>query len=65
MTEYTDTYTSAQYTIDPKSGENNAIQVIINGNEQPSYVPLSVGNRHYDGIMHQVNEGTLTIADAD
>jgi len=65
MTEHTNTYTNAQYTIDPKSGENNAIEVIINGGEQPSYVPLSEGNRHYDEIMRQVDAGELTIAEAD
>jgi hypothetical protein len=59
------TYTNAQYTIDPKSGVNNAIEVIINENEQPSYVPLNPGNRHYDEIMRQVDEGQLTIAEAD
>jgi len=28
-------------------------------------VPLAPGNRHYDEIMRQVADGTLTIADAD
>ena len=58
-------YTQVQYTIDPKSGENNAIKVIINNNEQFSFVPLSSGNRHYDEIMRQVTAGELTIAEAD
>jgi len=59
------TYTQVQYTIDPKSGENNAIKVIINNNEQFSFIPLSSGNRHYDEIMRQVEAGELTIADAE
>jgi len=29
------------------------------------FVPMSEGNRHYDEIMRQVEEGTLTIAEAD
>ena len=28
-------------------------------------IPMDEGNRHYDEIMRQVNEGTLTIADAE
>ena len=28
-------------------------------------VPMVVGNRHYDEILKQVEEGKLTIADAD
>lgn len=35
----------------------------IDGNTM--YVPVKVGNRHYDEIMRQVDAGTLTIADAD
>jgi|VirMetMinimDraft_7_1064189.scaffolds.fasta_scaffold32827_2 hypothetical protein len=29
------------------------------------YVPVTVGNRHYDEIMRQVDAGELTIADAE
>ena len=29
------------------------------------FVPMSEGNRHYDEIMRQVEEGTLTIQAAD
>ena len=29
------------------------------------FVPMSEGNRHYDEIMRQVEEGTLTIEAAD
>jgi len=28
-------------------------------------IPMDEGNRHYDEIMRQVNEGTLTIAEAE
>ena len=53
--------TSAQY-IAPE-GENTAIKVTIDGEEL--LVSLDPANRHYDEIMRQVNEGTLTIADAE
>ena len=39
------------------------IKATINGVEM--WVPIEEGNRHYDEIMRQVAEGTLTIADAD
>ena len=39
------------------------IKATING--QHLYVPMQVGNRHYDEIMKQVAAGDLTIADAD
>ena len=55
----------AQYIIDgtdPEAG-NSMIKATDGGIE--IYVPILVGNRHYDEIMRQVNEGTLTIADAE
>ena len=54
--------TSAQY-IKNLEDENHSISVVIDG--QKWGVPLSVGNRHYDEIMRQVEAGTLTIQDAD
>tara|TARA_B100000900_G_scaffold256292_1_gene218403 strand:+ start:350 stop:523 length:174 start_codon:yes stop_codon:yes gene_type:complete len=53
---------NAQYTID-LDGNNNFINANIDG--QDCCVPLVVGNRHYDEMMKQVKEGTLTIKDAD
>lgn len=53
--------TSAQYNA--FDGENVSIQVIIEGQEIS--VPLDPDNRHYAEIMRQVNDGTLTIQDAD
>ncbi len=32
---------------------------------QEIYVPVALGNRHYDEIMRQVAAGELTIEDAD
>jgi len=53
--------TSAQYmTID---GNNVAVIATVDGTEWS--VPLDPANRHYAEIMRQVDEGTLTIQDAD
>ena len=55
--------TSAQYTRNIEDTENVGISAVIDGDTM--WIPLEVGNRHYDEIMRQVAEGTLTIADAD
>ena len=45
-------------------GDNVSIEFTLDG--QLHYVSVnSVGNRHYDEIMKQVKEGTLTIKDAE
>ena len=54
--------TNAQY-IEDMDGNNSSIKATIDGNSV--FVPLSEGNRHYAEIMRQVEEGTLTIADAE
>ena len=54
--------TSAQY-IENDDGDNTSIRVNIDGQEL--FVSLDPVNRHYAEIMRQVNEGTLTIQDAD
>tara|TARA_B100000212_G_scaffold23569_1_gene15678 strand:- start:141 stop:317 length:177 start_codon:yes stop_codon:yes gene_type:complete len=47
-----------------QNGDNVSIEFTLDG--QLSYVAVnSVGNRHYDEIMKQVKEGTITIKDAD
>jgi len=43
--------------------ENESITATIDGQEWS--LPLAEGNRHYDEIMRQVAEGTLTIEAAD
>lgn len=53
--------TSAQYIA--VEGENSVIKAIIDG--KIANIPLDPTNRHYAEIMRQVNEGTLTIADAE
>ena len=55
--------TSAQYTTDFITNENNAITAVIDG--QTLSVPLDPANRHYAEIMRQVEAGTLTIQPAD
>ena len=54
--------TSAQYTANLQ-GDSNGIKIIVDG--ETYFVPLAVGNRHYDEIMRQVEAGTLTIQEAD
>ena len=44
-------------------GEICSIQATIDGVEMS--VPLDTGNRHYIEILKQVDEGTITIAEAD
>ena len=53
----------AQYIKIINSDKIGSIQATIDGKEMG--VPICVGNRHYDEIMKQVKEGTLTIKDAD
>ena len=55
--------TSAKYEAHPEDGTNTGVVAVINGKK--FYVPIEVGNRHYDEIMRQVSAGTLTIQDAD
>ncbi len=53
--------TSAQYfDID---GEHDHIIAIIDGVE--FHIPIDQQNRHYAEILRQVQEGTLTIEDAE
>ena len=53
---------SAQYILD-LNGNKKKIKVVIDG--VTSFVPVQIGNRHYDEIQKQVADGDLTIADAD
>tara|TARA_Y100001972_G_C7514394_1_gene259747 strand:+ start:487 stop:669 length:183 start_codon:yes stop_codon:yes gene_type:complete len=54
--------TNAQYiSID---GKNVSVKFEVDG-ELSSVSLESSGNRHYEEIMRQVKEGTLTIKDAD
>lgn len=53
---------NAQYIKD-EFGKNMTIKAEYNG--EKIVVPLVVGNRHYDEIMHQVEAKVITIAKAD
>ena len=55
--------TNAKYYRHDGEGENVGIAATVDG--EFCAIPLIPGNRHYDEIMRQVAEGTLTIADAD
>ena len=57
------TITSAQYHNSPTGEPNFIIESLIDG--KVVWVPVCVGNVHYDEIMRQVAAGELTIADAD
>jgi len=52
---------NAQYSVD--NGENVCVNATIDGASMS--IPLDPANRHYAEILHQVEAGTLTIADAD
>ena len=53
--------TSAQYI--KVNDKNDNIKIIVDGKEMS--VPLDPANRHYEEILKQVKEGTLTIKDAE
>ena len=55
--------TSAQYIKSRDDTDNTSIKATIN--EKVWFVPLDPANRHYAEILRQVQEGTLTIQDAD
>ena len=55
--------TLSKYLKEAITNENCSIKAIIDGEEL--FVPLCVGNRHYDEIMRQVEAGTLIIEEAD
>ena len=53
--------TSAQYIM--VEGENSVIKAIIDG--KIANIPLDPANRHYAEILRQVEEGVLTIQEAE
>ena len=55
--------TSAKYEKEAVSGKVDIIVAVIDGVKLS--VPLDEGNRHYKEILRQVEEGTLTIEEAD
>tara|TARA_R100000353_G_scaffold175401_2_gene145662 strand:+ start:1669 stop:1845 length:177 start_codon:yes stop_codon:yes gene_type:complete len=55
--------TSAQYETDEIKEGNTGIIAVIDGVTMG--VPIDTANRHYAEIMRQVDEGSLTIAEAE
>lgn len=55
--------TSAQYYRNIDDTENAGVRAAIDGQEL--FVPLDPANRHYAEIMRQVEEGELTIQEAE
>ena len=55
--------TSAKYLKEAITNKHCSIKATIEG--PALFVPLCVGNRHYDEIMRQVKAGELTIEEAD
>ena len=53
---------SAKY-IDDDNNNHLCIETVIDGTKH--WVPIEEGNRYYDEIMEQVEEGKLTIKDGD
>ena len=54
---------NAEYFIDPFTKEKTSIMATIDGVK--CGVPLDPANRHYAEILKQVEEGKLTIKDAE
>ena len=57
------TITNAKYIKDKLTNENCAVNAIIDGNHYS--VPMVLDNTHYAEIKRQVDDGELTIEDAD
>tara|TARA_R100001510_G_C7561094_1_gene141123 strand:+ start:538 stop:720 length:183 start_codon:yes stop_codon:yes gene_type:complete len=57
--------TNAQYHQYPDAPERGNISILATIDGQSMSVPLDPDNRHYAEILKQVEEGTLTIKDAD
>ena len=55
--------TAVRHTPDFMGQPTNTVIATIDGKELS--VPIDPANRHYAEIMRQVDEGTLTIADAE
>ena len=55
--------TNAKKMVDKFTGEVSQLAATIDGVDK--FVPIDPANRHYAEIMKQVEDGTLTIAEAD
>ena len=48
-----------------QTGIDGNVTIVATIDGERISVPIEVANRHYDEILKQVADGTLTIADAD
>jgi len=56
---------NAEYSKGVLDTKDKVVSILATIDGELCSVPLAEGNRHYDEIMKQVKEGTLTIKDAD
>ena len=56
---------TAQYFKSPETGKNTSVSLTFNNSDDVASVPMDKDNMHYSEILKQVEEGTLTIKDAD
>ena len=56
---------TAQYFKSPETGKNTSVSLTFNNSDDVASVPMDKDNIHYAEILKQVEEGTLTIKDAD
>ena len=56
---------TAQYFKSPETGKNTSVSLTFNNSDDVASVPMDKDNMHYAEILKQVEEGTLTIKDAD
>ena len=54
---------NAKYILNPDGKTNGTVSAVIDGKSMS--IPMVVGNRHYDEILKQVEEGKVTIEEAD
>ena len=54
---------SAQYFKNLDGTENGGVTIVVDN--ETLHIPQDPDNRHYAEILKQVEEGTLTIKDAD
>ena len=57
--------TSAQWIKNTLNPKEDPVSIDITVDGETMYVPKDPNNRHYAEILRQVEEGTLTIKDAD
>ena len=54
---------NSKYILNSDGKTNGTVSAVIDGKSMS--IPMVVGNRHYDEILKQVEEGKVTIEEAD